>query len=211
VRAAAQRGGTAILAAFLLLVLMAGAGLATSRNVVRDLAMGGDAVLGARAACAADSGLEWFLAWAREDPENLRTFLAGLEGEAPGSERSPPGTPLALETPETSFTLGFQLRVGRLGAWTRPGAEGEAEEVVLWRVRSTGQARSAAQAQDKAFVQARELVFSTPPPGPSASVPEAGQEPGSASGVGEAEPAAGSSGHQTGAGWQVEPLGWRDL
>jgi hypothetical protein len=138
---AGERGGVAILLAFGLLALMAAAAFATGNNVIRELALGGEAVQGARAASAADAGLDWFLAWA-----------AGAGG---GRAEPPPDLPadgaagLFTAPGDTLARQGFALRVQPLGPLAQPGmgrreaAWGRADPESLapdqlWRVTATG-------------------------------------------------------------------------
>ena len=136
---AGQRGGAAILVAFLLLTLMAGLGLATCRNLDRELAMLSDAAQGARAAAAAESALAWFLDRAASvDPATIPAPPEGLLDEGP----------------EAGYRQGFELRVHGLGALGRPGEE-PAER--LWRVTAIGRCGARGQAQGE-FIQVRELL-----------------------------------------------------
>ena len=159
--------------AFLLLVLMAAAAFATSRNLVRELATGGAAWQAARAASAAESGLAWFLAWSAEDAgRELRPLLARLEAGAGWEEESLPAGSQAGAR-DSSDRAGFGLRIRRLGSLPRPGPEpGAAPMPVpippdqLWQVTSTGHCLvdAQAEAQDQAgFTQVRELLFTAPP------------------------------------------------
>jgi hypothetical protein len=189
---------------------MAGAGFATSRNVVRDLAMDAGAARGAQAACAADSGLEWFLAWSREDRDGLRAFLARLEAEPPGTEGLPPDLPLDLDAgADPPWESDFQVRVLRLGAWDgpAPGAADGAGDAQLWEVRSTGRCRVRGQRGGEAFTQVRVLWFSAPRAGAPGGPPAApGPDP-------EPSPelpfAAGPPGPGTEPPWHMEILAWR--
>jgi hypothetical protein len=160
---------------FVLLTVMAGVGFATSRNLQRELATGGDARQGARAACAADSGLAWFLALAARDA-GLQSWLA-----APGSDAGEGRLLAHREEPlagtgDSALQQSFELRIRHLGALPRPeGAPGAAEGVAdqLWQVTATG--RSAVKGQGQlGFSQNRELLVAVPtapatdpPPDPS--------------------------------------------
>jgi hypothetical protein len=155
VRAGRERGGAALLLAFMILVLMAGAGLATSRNLMRELAMVGDARLGERAAAAADSGLEWFLAWAAE----------GWAGE----DRLFPAGPTEALFPDAQGEAGrqsFELRVRNLGPWPPDGDASAPPGDRLCRVTSIGRCRVGG----RTFIQVRELLAAIAPgsagPGP---------------------------------------------
>jgi hypothetical protein len=160
----AERGGAALLAAFLLLVLMAGVTLATGRNVLRDLVMESDGGSAAGADAAAESGLAWFLAWAAEDPEALRTFLAALEAEPPGTPAAPPGEPGRGWAPEGDpLDQAFRLTLRRLGAWPEPEAAGPPRQA--WRITSTGTCRARAPGAPPVFTQVRELWCLAPPAG----------------------------------------------
>jgi len=142
-------GGLAILVAFELLGLMAGVAFASTGNVLRELALGGQVAKGARAAQAAEAGLGWFLArsgWApsafappqapdgpgapdlpearsdRQAPD-VTALLAALEGPGQGA---PPGL---LAEPGDTEPLGFTVQARRLGAlpwFPARGAEGAA-------------------------------------------------------------------------------------
>jgi hypothetical protein len=173
---ATERGGTAILAAFMLLVLMAGATLATSRNVVRELAICAGAQPGVRAACAADGALDWFRAWARDGGAgDLRPLLARLEGLPPGAEAPLPGPPPGADADDGDSALeqDVRLRLQRVGSWPRRGAPDEdcARPRVLWRVTALGYCRVRGLGRSREFLQARELLFSAPAAGPAEPVP----------------------------------------
>ncbi len=170
------RGGVAVLVAFLLLALMAGAGLATSANVLRELAMGGDAGLGARAAGAADGGLEWFRAWSAGGGAGPGAFMARLEGQPPGVEIALPGPPrrMAGESGAAALEVDLDLRLRRLGVWPGQGGAGPVRH--LWAVVATGRCRT----RGREFVQARELIFSARAagdPDPAAAAPESPEDP----------------------------------
>lgn len=176
--ARAQRGGATLLVAFMLLVLLAGATLATGRNVLRDLAMEADAGAAAGAEAAAESGLEWFLAWAGADPDGLRALLAGLEGQPPGTPAAPPGEPGAgWAGPEDPLDQAFRLAIRRQGAWPEPADAGP--PLQLWRVTATGTCRARGQGRPPVFTQVRELLCLSPPaggtvpgPAPEAAAPD---------------------------------------
>ena len=180
----AERGGAAILVAFMLLTLMAGAAFGTSRNLTRELSMCADAARGARAASAAEAGLAWFLAWAAGDPAGLQGVLADAErasGRGGGLALPGPAEGL-LDEPDAPLQTRFEVRIQPLGALAPPeageeappatGAEedaGRAEESAgrarrLWLVRSVG--RCLAGGQDRqGFAQVRELLVASAPAG----------------------------------------------
>ena len=151
-----EGGGVAILLAFMLLALMAGAGLATSRNLLRELAVAGDARLGDQAAAAAESGLEWFLAWAS---------AAGDRAE--GHLDIPPGPPGGLfgEPAQDAARQSCELRARDLGPFP-PQAGAEAASGApgrLWRVTATGRCRVGGPGgPGRVFTQVRELVAVLP-------------------------------------------------
>jgi len=164
VRPDRRAGAVAILAAFMLLTLMAGVALATTRNLLRELPMAGPWLGEAEAAAAAESGLAWFLAWSAGE--------AGLQVLDAGQEKvlaPPPG--LLPAAPGSPFRQGFRLRIRPLGALAGPGGEAGAPE--LWLVTATG--HSAAEGQDRPFLQVRELVVAVPAASPGPGGP--GQEP----------------------------------
>jgi hypothetical protein len=150
----------AILAAFMLLAALAAVALATSRNLDRELAMAGDALQGARAAAAAESGLDWFLARPRGEAllDPARDAGAGYRLDAPEA--------LPAEDPGSALRQGFQLRVRQLGVLPGPGPPER-----LWQVTATG--RSGVPGQP-AFLQVRELLVASPEPGPGEE-PQRGQ------------------------------------
>jgi len=154
------RGAVAILAAFMLLALMAAVGFATSRNLGRELAMAGDGAQGARAAAAAESGLEWFLARCRGeallDPARDTGQGYGLD--------APEGLP--AEAPGSALRQGFSLRVRQLGVLPGPGPPDR-----LWQVTATGRCGAPGQ---PAFTQVRELLVASPEPEPGKE-PQRGQ------------------------------------
>ena len=138
-----QRGGAAILAAFLLLTLMAALGFATWRNLDRELAMVGEAAQGAGAAAAAESGLAW--------------FLDRATGADPPSIPAPPEG-LLDEGPESGLRQRFELRIRCLGGLARPGAgPGEEPAERLWLVTAIGRCGVKGQAGGD-FIQVRELL-----------------------------------------------------
>lgn len=163
-----QRGGAALLVAFSLVLLLAAGGLGVSRNLLRELALCGDAARGAEAAAAADSGLDWWLAWAAEPAG--RAFLAGLE---PGSEAEAPVPP----------DQGFRVRVRHLGSWPpgepdepapeptgepsiEPATEPAAAPAPLWLVTAVGTCRRGPRSPaGSGFAQARQ-AYAIRPPGP---------------------------------------------
>jgi hypothetical protein len=102
-----QRGGAALLVAFMLVVLMAAGGLATGANVARELALCAIAARTAEASEAAESGVEWFRAWV--SGQDGQAFLAAL---ATGAEAEAPAP----------ATARFRVRVRRLGALPEPSA-----------------------------------------------------------------------------------------
>jgi hypothetical protein len=168
-----QRGGAAILVAFALLTLMAGAALATSRNVARELALGGAAVAGAKAAAAADSGLAWFRAWHEAGGEEARAFPADLAARPAGA-----AVPVPLPGGAAWLPLeggqDFKLQVRRLGPFPASGPGDPAAQ--LWQVTATGRFRFPGGA-GQPFLQVREwLAAWTPAQDP----PEAGAPGGSA-------------------------------
>jgi hypothetical protein len=148
-------GGLAILVAFELLGLMAGVAFASTGNVLRELALGGQVAKGARAAQAAEAGLGWFLArsgWAPSAfappqapdgpgapdlPEAPKAPEARSDRQAPDvtallaalegpGQGAPPGL---LAEPGDTEPLGFTVQARRLGAlpWIPArGAEGAA-------------------------------------------------------------------------------------
>ena len=154
------RGGAALLAVFLLLAVMASVGLATSRNLMRELAICGEALQGARAAAAAESGLAWFLGQCAG--EGWRSRLDPVRGAGQGYVLAPAGDLLAGfpdQGPDQALRLTFQVRVQFLGALP-PAEAGRAEEL-LWRVTATG--RCAVPGHDEGgFHQARELLLASP-------------------------------------------------
>ena len=169
-----QRGAAALLAAFLLLVLLAGASLATGRHLLRDLAGQADAGAAAGAEAAAESGLEWFLAWAGADPEGLRALLARGEGEPLGTPVEPPGEPGdGWAGPDDPLCQSFRLAIRRLGAWPEPSDAGPPRQA--WRITATGTCRARGPARPPVFTQVRELLCLAPLAGvaPEAGGPEA--------------------------------------
>ncbi|MDR3671027.1 MAG: hypothetical protein P4L36_09285 [Holophaga sp.] len=160
-------GAVALLAAFMLLTLLAGVGFATSRNLIRELPMGGNAQRGAEAAAAAESGLAWFLAWCGS-ADGRQALDSGQEPAlAPG---------LLPETPGSRFRQSFQLRIQLLGALPRPGDAPGAPTERLWLATAVG--RSALEGEDRSgFVHVRELLVAVPAPVPP-EVPATGGLPG---------------------------------
>jgi len=168
---AGERGGAAILVAFTLLVLMAAAALGASRNVVRELGLCGQMAQGAKAAGAAEAGLDGFLAWACGTGEPLGR-LVGVPVPA-----LPPAVAAGeLAGPPAAGTrLGFEVRARRLGAWPQPGTGRGAGWGVadpdppqpdqLWLVTATGRCEvpGPAAAGSQGFRQARELLMTAAP------------------------------------------------
>jgi hypothetical protein len=146
VTGASERGGAAILVAFLLLTLMAAAVFATSRNLIRDQAMGGEALQGTLAACAAEAGLAWFLAQAAGNPGGVAGVPAG---------RAPEG--LLAGSSDGAFEQDFDLRIRDLGLLPRPEGDDQDASERLWRVTALG--RSALKGQEETGCnQVRELL-----------------------------------------------------
>ena len=143
-----ERGSATVLLAFAILALATVALFSVHRSVLREWAMEGDALQGARAGLAADAALAW--------------FLADWTSPAPGGT-PPPET--VLRVPASALPdlapLGVEgeVRVRFLGAL--PGAQDPAWDV--WRlliqgrlvVRSGGRARAA-------FTQRRQAYVITP-------------------------------------------------
>ena len=119
-----QRGGVALLMAFLLLVLMSAGALATSRNVVREWATTGSDLWSAQAFLAAESGLG--RAW-------------------PGLAEAPPGTAWTLPpegeapldaTPGGWVQRSFKVQGRCLGLAGRPGEPERLE--AIWELTAQG-------------------------------------------------------------------------
>lgn len=143
---AGERGGAAILVAFLLLTLMAAAVFATGRNLIRDLAMGGEALQGTLAACAAEAGLAWFLARAAGDPGGVAGVPAGPAPEG-----------LLAGSSDGRFVQAFELHIRDLGALARPEGDGLEASERLWRVTALGRS-TLKDREQTACVQQRELL-----------------------------------------------------
>ena len=177
-----DRGGIAILAALMLLVLLFGAGSGTSRNALRELAIAGDAVQGAKAASAAEAGLEWFLAAAREPAPGpsgtgVAVLLQELDAGPPGqglaeARLAPPEAALFPASGNSAIQQGFELRIRRLGRIPQavnggggqaagPGQPGAMPMDTLWLVTATGRARLRGGSR-QAFRQVREGLATTP-------------------------------------------------
>ncbi|GEM_PF-1335891 len=154
-----MKGGMAILAAFLLLMLMAAAAFAAMGNLRRELALGGEALLGAKAASAAESGLAWFLARSAGDPG-----LSLPTGAGEGWRLAPP--PGLLAEPWDAFLQqDFEVRIRPLGALPRAGGEAEGSAAdQLWQVTATGRCGIKGQSHG-GFIQVRELLVASPPAG----------------------------------------------
>jgi hypothetical protein len=145
----------ALLAAFLLVALMAAAGFAAARNVARELATCAIQARTAEAAAAAESGLEWFHAWAA-GPAG-QAWLAGLAPGAEAEAPEPPGAP-------------FRVRLRHLGRVPEPDpgadppadageAAGEPERAAaLWLVTAEGASRA-----DPDYLQARAALVAARP------------------------------------------------
>jgi hypothetical protein len=151
------KGGVAILAAFLLLMLMAAAAFATMGNLRRELALGGEGLLGAKAASAAESGLAWFLARSAGDPG-----LSLPTGAGEGWRLVPPQGLLA-EPLDAFLQQDFEVRIRPLGALPRAGFDAEGSDQ-LWQVTATGRCRVKGQGPG-GFIQVRELMVASPPAG----------------------------------------------
>jgi len=217
--AAPQRGALAIVLAFMLLVLMTGAAFATNRNVVRELILGGELVQGAKAAAAAEAGLDWFLAWSA-GPGNTggdwsNPLLAGLEtgasgAGAPEATATVVGAGLLAKAPDSGARQGYRVRIQHLGSLPQctlgqgghPAGPADPSALPvdhLWLVTAVGRcqlALSGSRGQD--FLQVRELLASAP----SAALASLAPEPldsrdGSAPAQGEAEPSTVTPAH----GW----------
>jgi hypothetical protein len=65
-----QQGGLTIIMALILVSVMGAATFGLSRNVVRELSMGGTMIQGEKAAAAADAGLDWVIIWGQGHVNN---------------------------------------------------------------------------------------------------------------------------------------------
>ena len=140
-----ERGGAAIIAALALLSLLAGVGLAASRNLLRESAIQGDALLGTRAALAAESGLAWFLAWAA--------------GAGPADPGAPPPLPpdLLAQPAEDRLRTACSLQIRPEPSRDSPGT------AAAYRVTAEGRCEVlAGDGPVRSFRQVRELVVAVP-------------------------------------------------
>lgn len=137
-----ERGSAPLLLAVAVVTVAAGSALLVHRAVMRELAVEGEALLGARAALAADSSLAWFL------EAGWRSVPAPGEGDQvipvpPGVFREEP--PLVHDG---------EVRVRFLGPSARwPGSE-------LWKLTVRGRVMAGGRA--RAFVQIREAYVTVP-------------------------------------------------
>lgn len=60
-----QEGGLTIIMALVLVGVLGAATFSLSRNVVREMSMGGNVMLGEKAAAAADAALDWVIVWSQ--------------------------------------------------------------------------------------------------------------------------------------------------
>ena len=153
----AQRGGAALLLVFVLLAAMTAAAMGATRNLIREFSMAGDALQGSLAACAADTGVDWFRAWAAAGGAGSGLFQ-GTDFALPEGGGAVPcaSTPGGLQSE-------FTLRATRLGPV--PSA-GEAPPEILWRVAIQGRSGLLKEGkQGSFFYSRRELIVALPPPG----------------------------------------------
>jgi len=140
---AGEQGGVAILLVLAALAWTGAAAFAARRMVVRGWAMEGEALLGDRAALAADSSLTWAL------------------GEGAGRE-GPAGTVLTVPAPvlppEPGLRQAGEVRFHRLGPGPGPG--------VWWRLTVEGRVQVLAGSRPvRTFRQTREVYACQSPDG----------------------------------------------
>ena len=147
---ASERGGAVLLLVLAALAWAAAGAFGAHRLVLRGWTLEGDALLGDRAALAADSALAWALAGAGP-------ALAGGD-EAPGG---PSETVLAVPAwvlgPEPGLGLAGEVRIRRLGPGPAPG--------LWWRLTVEGRVAVPATRPVRTFRQIREAYGCTPPGG----------------------------------------------
>ena len=81
-----QKGGVTILMALVLLVIMSAAAFSLSQNSIRELSIVGTVTHGAKAAAAADSGIDWYVIWAQTKNAPIQAVNA-LPTSTAGSDR----------------------------------------------------------------------------------------------------------------------------
>jgi hypothetical protein len=135
---ASQRGGMALLLALTLLVIMTAAALGASRDVVRELSLCGDGLQGDLAACAADAGVDWFLAWCSGDGPG-RELLPGVPWRFPaeGGDVAIPGELGGAP----GIGQAFDLRATCLGPVPASGGGARERPDWLWQVIVRGRAK----------------------------------------------------------------------
>lgn len=152
---AQDRGGVTVLMALGLLVVMGGMALGASRNVTRELGMGGDALQGRLASDAAETGVAWCLAW--------------CQGEGRGVVLGPGQEVLLRAWGPVPWTGGwrqaFEVEARCLGPVpVLPGA-GQGPPDSFWLITVRGRASpGTGAASGTVFHSARELLLVMPPP-----------------------------------------------
>ena len=147
-----QRGTVTLLLAFAVLTLSTVAVYALHRNLLREWAMEGQALQGARAGLAADTALAWFLAeWTTPEPE------ARGQGWAETRLAVPPGV-LAGAAPAPLVVDG-EVRVRFLGPLpTSLDPEGTLE---AWRVTVRGRLQVPGAGRGGNYQQTRQAYVVT--------------------------------------------------
>ena len=98
-RAACERGGITILVALILLGMMTLGAFAMAKNSLREIAVTGNTWQAAKAAEAADAGLDWFVVWthpansAAASTTQRTNLVAGLRAIEDETDPPPAGKP----------------------------------------------------------------------------------------------------------------------
>jgi hypothetical protein len=112
-----QQGGLTIIMALVLVSVLGAAVFSLSRNVVRELSMGGTVIQGEKAAAAADAGLDWVIIWGQgyANPTQYglalpstgqSTLVTGLTSMMMGANTGTPLTVLGAADPAMTLNNG---------------------------------------------------------------------------------------------------------
>lgn len=128
-----EQGGIAILIALTLLSIMTVAAFAVSADSLREISITGTESTGRKAAEAADSGIDWVVAWSNPDALTFATsgaeqslqqamsdMLNALESAAPSQTTSDPKPNDPYQTDYTSYKI-LNTTTGSLRIFLRSG------------------------------------------------------------------------------------------
>jgi hypothetical protein len=116
-----QQGGLTIIMALVLVSVLGAAVFSLSRNVVRELSMGGTVIQGEKAAAAADTALDWAITWGQGHMNDTAymaaTRTAGETNLVSGINSAMSG--ININTPITVLGAGdLGMKIDNAGAGT---------------------------------------------------------------------------------------------